>query len=183
MNIKNNFFLDYFSKINDRVNLVDINKLLFLKKKIKTLSNKNKIILVGNGGSASIANHVAVDLIKIAKKKALTLNEPNLITCFANDYGYEMWVVKALESYISKGDILILISSSGKSKNILNASFYAREKNIYTVTFSGFDKNNPLSKNGNLNFWVNSKNYNFIEMTHHIWLLSVVDFFNRKKDL
>ena len=79
--------------------------------------------------------------------------------------------------------IFILISSSGKSKNILNASFYARTKNIYTVTFSGFDKNNPLSKKGNLNFWVNSKNYNFIEMTHHIWLLSVVDFFNRKKDL
>ena len=81
----------------------------------------SKVILAGNGGSASIASHCSVDLTKNAGIKAINYNEADLITCFANDYGYERWVEKAIDFYADSKDVLILISSSGKSKNMLNA--------------------------------------------------------------
>ena len=88
----------------------------------------SRILLFGNGGSAAIASHVSVDMTKNIKVKAMNFNEADLITCFSNDYGYEKWIEKAIEFYGSKGDILILISSSGKSKNMLNACKAARRK-------------------------------------------------------
>ena len=80
-----------------------------------------------------------------------------------------------------KDDVIILISSSGKSKNIINAAKYAKKNNIYLVTLTGFKKNNPVSKLGNQNLWINSTEYNVIEMVHHIWLLSIVDLIQTKK--
>ena len=71
--------------------------------------------------------------------------------------------------------MVILISSSGKSQNLLNAAYKAKEMGIKIVTFTGFDEDNPLKKEGFLNFWVNSRAYNIIEMTHQIWLLAVCD--------
>ena len=87
-------------------------------------------MIFGNGGSAAIASHVSVDMTKNIKVKAMNFNEADLITCFSNDYGYEKWIEKAIEFYGNKGDILILISSSGKSKNMLNACKAARRKKI-----------------------------------------------------
>ena len=98
-----------------------------------------------------------------------------MLTCFSNDYGYENWVAKAIEFYADKGDLIILISSSGTSKNIINGARKAKKMNCHLVTFSGFRKNNALSKLGDYNFWVDSKSYNFIENTHQIWLLSIID--------
>jgi phosphoheptose isomerase len=103
-----------------------------------------------------------------------------LITCFANDYKYENWVVEAIKAYSSKKDLFILISSSGTSKNIVNAAQYCKKNNIDLITLSGFKKNNPLSQSGNINFHVESEDYNFIEMTHHIILVSIVDIFAKK---
>jgi D-sedoheptulose 7-phosphate isomerase len=133
-----------------------------------------------DGGSASIANHVATDLTKISKIRSITFNESNLITCFANDYGYENWVSKGIEKFSIPGDICILISSSGESKNIINAAKECRRKKIYLITLSGFKSNNPLRKLGNINLWVNSNHYNYIEMTHHIWLVSLADRLAKK---
>ena len=65
-----------------------------------------------------MASHVAVDLAKQGKIKTINFNEPDLITCFANDYGYEKWISKAIDFYGEQGDLIILISSSGNSKNI-----------------------------------------------------------------
>lgn len=135
-----------------------------------------KVIVVGNGGSAAMASHVAVDFVKAAKIRAINFNEADLITCFANDYGYEKWVVEALEAYADKGDVAILISSSGKSPNIVNGAKKAREMGLSVVTFSGFDRDNPLRTLGDVNLWADSSAYNAVEMTHHIWLLSIVDF-------
>ena len=73
-----------------------------------------------------------------------------------------------------------MVSSSGKSKNIVNAANYCKKKKIKVITFSGFSKNNPLKKIGDINFWCNSTSYNKIEMTHHIWLLMIVDYLNIK---
>ena len=151
-------------------NLADFKELIFEAK-----SNGNKIIFVGNGGSAAISSHCAVDMTKNAGIRAVNFNEADLITCFANDYGYENWVVKALEFYSNKGDLVVLISSSGSSQNMVNAAKVAKQLKLKIITFTGFDKKNPLNRLGDLNFWVNSRAYNVIEMTHHIWILSVVD--------
>ena len=135
-----------------------------------------KIILVGNGGSAAMASHVAVDFVKAASIRAINFNEADLITCFANDYGYENWVEKALEAYADSGDLAILISSSGKSQNILNAAEKANEMGLSVITVSGFLTDNPLRKLGDLNLWVDSTEYNIVEMTDHVWLVAIIDY-------
>lgn len=142
----------------------------------RTVACQKKVIVVGNGGSAAIASHIAIDLTHAANIRCISFNESSTITCFANDYGYEQWVVKALESYGDYGDLVILISSSGRSKNMLLAAEYAKKNNMQVVTFTGFDKNNPLSSAGEINFWVDSKSYNIVEMTHHVWLCMLVDY-------
>ena len=142
---------------------------------------KGKVYIVGNGGSASIASHVSVDFAKIARIKSSTFNNSNLITCFANDYGYENWVTEAIKAYMNVNDMIILISSSGTSKNIVNAAKYCKKNSIKLITLSGFKKNNPLSKCGNVNFHINSDQYNFIEMSHHIILVYLVDIFAKNK--
>ena len=173
------FLENYYHKLKELIT-TDKNhyrKIYLLKKIIlKAKSKKKKIIILGNGGSSSIASHFSVDLTKNAMIKCINFNEYDLITCFANDFGYENWMKKAIEYYAEKDDVCIFISSSGKSKNILNACKYIKRKKLCKiVTFSGFDINNTLKKQGILNFWVNSKVYNHVENIHQIWLLSLID--------
>ena len=94
----------------------------------KTIKKRGRIYIVGNGGSSSIASHVSVDFAKVSKVPSSTFNNTNLITCFANDYGYENWVTEAIKAYMESKDMIILISSSGKSKNIVNAAKYCKKK-------------------------------------------------------
>ncbi len=172
-----NFFNSYLNSFNKLTLDVDNSKLSEAANIILG-SNKlgKKIIVIGNGGSAAIASHLSVDFTKAAGIRAINFNESSLLTCFGNDYGYENWVKYALKFYADEGDVIILISSSGESKNILNGAKIAKLLNCKVITFSGFKKNNPLNSLGDLNFWVNSDNYNFIETTHQIWLLSIVDY-------
>ena len=150
---------------------------------VSVQKSKNKIMIFGNGGSAAIASHVSVDLTKNANIRCTNYNEADLITCFANDYGYERWIEKAIDFYADQNDVLILISSSGKSKNMINACKSARNKKISKIiTFTGHDKDNPLSKLGDINFWINSKAYNFVENTHQIWLLAICDLIIGKRE-
>jgi len=142
---------------------------------LNAAEKKKKLILIGNGGSAAIAGHVSIDLTKNAMVRAINFNEADLITCFTNDYGYEKWVEKAIEFYADTGDVIILISSSGKSKNIINGALKSKELGLKLITFSGFDANNPLRQTGDINFWLDSDVYNIVESTHQIWLLAVVD--------
>ena len=161
---------------------ISANQLNQTVKLIKHTVKKNgKVYIVGNGGSASIASHVSVDMAKIARIPSSTFNNSNLITCFANDYGYENWVTEAIKAYMQKNDFIILISNSGKSKNIVNAAKYCKKKSINLITLSGFKKNNPLSKYGKVNFHIESVQYNFVEMSHHIILVYLVDFFAKSK--
>ena len=175
------FFSHYTDSISELLKNVDTNLIKASVNLIaNTKKNKNKIYIVGNGGSSSIASHVSVDFAKVAKINCSTFNNANLITCFANDYKYENWVVEAIKAYSLEQDLFILISSSGTSKNIVNAAQYCKQKKINLITLSGFKKNNPLSQSGNINFHVESEEYNYIEMTHHIILLSIVDIFTKK---
>ena len=154
-----------------------LDQLVSLKERIIDINSKgSKILIFGNGGSAAIASHFSVDLTKNAKIRCMNFNEADLITCFANDYGFEEWIAKAVEFYGDEGDLLILISSSGNSANMLNAMKPAREKKFSDViTFSGFNEHNPLKESGDINFWIDSKAYNFVENIHQLWLLSIVD--------
>jgi len=144
---------------------------------IKAINSKgNKVLIFGNGGSAAISSHFSVDLTKNAGLRCVNFNEADLITCFANDYGFEHWVEKAIDFYGDEGDLLIIISSSGSSKNMLNGVRAARNgKFEAVVTLSGFDNNNPLCQLGDINLWVNSRAYNFVENIHQVWLLAIVD--------
>ena len=172
------YFKNYNKSIYNLLNDLDIS---LIDKSVELIQeckiNKGKTYIIGNGGSASIASHVSVDFAKVASVQSNTFNNANLITCFANDYGHENWIKEAIKAYTQKNDILILISSSGTSNNIINAAKYCNENNIPLITLSGFDKSNPLAKLGDVNIHINSNNYNYIEMSHHIILLSIVDIF------
>lgn len=176
------YFLNYFKKLNNLIDSCNYNDFLKITKMIKKIKKNNKkIILVGNGGSAAMASHLSVDFTKVCKIRAVNFNEADLITCFANDYGYPNWVKKAVEFYADKGDLLICISSSGRSPNIINAAKFAKRKGCNVVTLTGFEKANNLRGIGDINLWIDSKSYNHIEMTHHVWLLSIVDFIAKIK--
>ena len=176
------FFNRYFQTINKKVGQIELDKLEQIAGLIeKADSMRKKIILVGNGGSAAIASHASVDFTKGAGIRATNFNEADLLTCLANDYGYEHWVEKALEFYADPNDLVILISSSGRSPNILNGANQATRMGLVLITLSGFSAQNPLCNQGDVNLWVDSVDYNTIEITHLTWLLAVIDFLIEKK--
>ena len=168
---------EYFELYRTSLFETDVNeKLVELKEKfVATHKAGKKVIFIGNGGSAAMASHCAVDITKNAGVRCINFNAADLITCFANDFGYDKCYAKALEYYADAGDVVVLISCSGRSPNILRAAEYAKEKGFFVTTFTGFSADNPLTSQGNLNFCVNSRAYNVIEMTHHMWILSVCD--------
>ena len=171
----NKYLEDFSTLIKPNKNIVS--KIISVRDvMVSAHKSKNKIMIFGNGGSAAIASHVSVDLTKNAGIRCINFNESDLITCFANDYGYEHWVEKAVEFYGDKGDVFIAISSSGSSKNILNGCRAARENNFsMVITLSGMQAENPLRQLGDINLWVNSMAYNHIENVHQVWLLTLVD--------
>ena len=123
-------YLNNFSKIIKIDEDILSNILRFKKILLEVKKKGKKILIFGNGGSAAMASHFSVDLTKNAKIRCNNYNEADLITCFSNDFGYERWVGMAIKYYGNKGDVLIVISSSGKSKNMINACIAARKKKI-----------------------------------------------------
>jgi len=135
----------------------------------------NKIIIIGNGGSASIASHIATDFLKNLKIPALAFNDASLLTCLSNDLGYEQVFSTPIGILAKKNDILFVISSSGKSKNILNAVIEAKKKGCFVISLSGFSLRNPLKIMGNVNFYVPSSSYGAVEMAHLAICHAIVD--------
>jgi D-sedoheptulose 7-phosphate isomerase len=176
MNDKNfiQTYFDIFQKKALNPNIYE--KIIILKNIIlETKKKKGRVILIGNGGSAAIASHVSVDLNKVVGIKSINFNEYDLITCLSNDYGYENWVSKALEYHIENNDLIIIISSSGNSQNLVNAAKFVRRKKNKLVTLTGFSKTNKLNKYSSLSLWIDSKSYNIIENAHQLWLTLVCD--------
>ena len=126
-----------------------------------------KLIFIGNGGSAAISSHLATDFWKNGGIKALAFNDSSLLTCIGNDYGYEHLFAKPILMFADPGDILMAISSSGRSPNILNGVKAAREKNCQVITFSGFYPHSPLRSLGDLNYYVPAEAYGPVEVLHH----------------
>lgn len=134
-----------------------------------------KIIFIGNGGSAAISSHMAVDFWKNGGMKAISFNDGPQLTCIGNDYGYKHVFEKPIEMFADSGDVLIAISSSGRSENILLGVKAAGLKGCRTITLSGFDENNPLSSMGEFNFYVPSKSYGPVEVIHHSICHCIID--------
>ena len=180
----NHFLNQYnrkFLKLASLDNFITIKLINLLKIVKKIKKNNKKIIIVGNGGSAAIASHFSVDMTKVGEVRSINFNESDLLTCFANDYGYENWVKQALKFYADDGDLVILISASGNSKNMINAAKYIKKSKKTLITLTGFNGKNLLSKYGKINFIVHSTNYNIIENIHQYWLLLLVDLMAKLK--
>jgi len=136
----------------------------------------DKLIFVGNGGSAAIASHMATDYSKNGGVRALALNDSSMLTCLGNDLGYERVFAKQVELYARRGDLVIAISSSGRSANILNAVDAALAAGCAVATLSGFTPDNPLRRKGEWNFFVASDRYGFVEIGHLTICHAVLDF-------
>ncbi len=136
----------------------------------------NKLIFVGNGGSAAIASHMATDYSKNGGVRALALNDASMLTCLGNDLGYDRVFAKQIELHARRGDLVIAISSSGRSSNILNAVEAAAAAGCTLATMSGFTPDNPLRRKGAWNFYVASDRYGFVEIGHLTICHAVLDF-------
>ena len=142
---------------------------------LRTKERQGIVYVVGNGGSAGIASHFCIDLLNTLAIPASTLVDSSVMTCMANDYGYEHVFDIPLRTLLKPADLLVAISSSGQSPNILNAVQTAIEKDSDVITFSGFAENNPLRTLGALNFWLSSRDYGLVEMGHFFLLHTLVD--------
>ncbi len=166
--------INWLSDLDDAIGNISIS-IVDIEMMRKICSAGGKIIFIGNGGSASIASHMAEDYSKNGKLRAIAFNDASLLTCMANDYGYENMFSQALDIYADPGDMLIAISSSGKSPNIINACKKAKEMGLKIVTLSGFSPDNPLRKLGDSNHWVSSDSYGIVEITHLAILHGMLD--------
>ncbi len=172
------FLTDYFARLQEANALGDslMDKVAATRDAFTAAKEAGgKVAIVGNGGSAGIAAHIAIDLAKNGRVPAVCFNDAAQITCLANDYGFENWLAHAVRMNLRKGDVLVAISSSGKSPNILNAVGAARDLGLSVVTLSGFLPDNPLRALGDINFWADSRAYNIVETVHQFWLMSVID--------
>ncbi len=146
------------------------------------VASGQKIIFIGNGGSAAISSHMAIDFWKNGGMRAVSFNDGPLLTCIGNDYGYRHVFEKPIEMFAEQGDVLVAISSSGKSENILLGVRAAKLKGCRIITLSGFDENNPLSSSGEINFYVPSKSYGPVEVLHHSICHCMIDTIMRVKN-
>jgi D-sedoheptulose 7-phosphate isomerase len=138
-----------------------------VRRLIDTGKAAGKVVLIGNGGSASIAGHMEMDLCNRARIRASVFNDPPVLTALANDLGYDRAFERMVALWVEPGDCLVAISSSGASQNILRGVHEARRNQCHVVTLSGFKPDNPLRSLGDVNFYVASDEYGEVEVAHH----------------
>jgi D-sedoheptulose 7-phosphate isomerase len=126
----------------------------------------NKLIFIGNGGSQGMSSHLAIDYSKNGGLRALAFTDAAALTCLGNDLGYENVFAKQIDFHARSGDLVIATSSSGNSPNIINGVSAARNRGCHVVTFSGFKDDNKLRRLGDVNFYVSSLQYGFVEIAH-----------------
>jgi D-sedoheptulose 7-phosphate isomerase len=140
----------------------------------KAIDDYQNIIILGNGGSSAIASHISQDYTKKLKKKSFTFSDSSRLTCYANDYGYEYAYSQFLSEFATQDTLVILISSSGNSQNIINCAKWCEDNKVSTVSLTGFSEQNTLKnmnmKNRIINYWVDSDDYGIVECVHMIFL-------------
>lgn len=141
---------------------------------LKIKRNRRSVFLIGNGASASMASHMAADLAKNAKLHTEVFSDLSLITAISNDMGFENVFSEPLSRRCCRGDMLVAISSSGESVNVLKAVKLAKSKGLKIVTFSAMSECNTLRKQGIINFYVPAMTYGNAESCHavllHYWM-------------
>lgn len=137
--------------------------------------NGKYVFFIGNGGSAAIAGHMTADFMKNGGMKTYSLYDNSVTTCMGNDYGYEFVFSRPLDMLMNSGDLLVAISSSGNSENIVNAVKTARKKGGKVITFSGFKEDNRIKGMGDINLYVPMEHYGIVESIHNLILQHVVD--------
>ena len=143
-------------------------------------NDDGQIFFIGNGGSAGISSHMAIDYTKNGKLRSRALTDGSALTCIGNDIGFDSIFSEQLIFYSKPNDLLIAISSSGNSKDIINAVNYAKLNKLKVVTFSGFKADNNLRALGDINFYVNSMEYGTVEIGHSLLLHAALDIHNYK---
>lgn len=159
----------------------DKNTIKSLKEATAYIQQFKRIFFIGNGGSNAICSHMMEDYAKIGGFQTYSFSDPALITCFANDYGYENAMEEWLKIYLSETDLLIAISSSGNSMNINNAINYANNIGAGTIALSGFKADNKLHQKGKLNFYIPVENYGIVECFHQVILHVIIDTIHASK--
>lgn len=145
---------------------------------LKIRKEKKSIAFIGNGGSAAIAIHMTSDFLKNGKMKTISFYNPATLTCLGNDFSYEDVFSKQVENIMREGDMLIAISSSGRSANIVKAIEAAHEKNVEVLSFTGFDKDNTSRIKSDISLYVPSYEYGIVESIHNLILQEIVDKMN-----
>ena len=135
-----------------------------------THERDGSLYLIGNGGSAGMASHMAADAAKNGRLRALAFNDPALLTATGNDTTYDQVFSLPLERFARTGDLLIAISSSGNSPNIVRALEVARDLDVGTVTLSAMGADNRARALGDLNFYVPLPRYGWAESAHQVIL-------------
>ena len=133
---------------------------------LSTGAASRKIMLAGNGGSAAIVSHMQNDICKAVGVRGMVFTEQPLLTALTNDDGYEAAFERPVQLWAEPGDLMITVSSSGKSVNLLRAARAALDKDCLLITLTGFDPDNPLRQMGDLNFYVRSDVYGYVETAH-----------------
>jgi D-sedoheptulose 7-phosphate isomerase len=139
--------------------------------------SNNKCMLIGNGGSAAIAAHMQNDLLKACQIRSLVHTESSILTALTNDNGYETAFEQQIQLWADPGDLLIAISSSGQSENILRACGAAQRNGVSVITLSGFSGSNTLRQLGEINFHIPSEHYGTVELCHSILCHYMTDTF------
>lgn len=144
-------------------------------------NEKGIVYVIGNGGSAGIASHFCIDLLKSLHIPAQTLYDLSVMSCISNDLGYEYVFSYPLSLLLKPNDLLVAISSSGKSANILNGVKSAQNKGVKIITLTGFEAYNPLRREGDLNFWIDRSDYGLVETGHSFLLHTLIDLWKPAK--
>ena len=134
-----------------------------------------QLFFIGNGGSSAIASHMTADFMKNGGMKTYSLYDNAVTTCMGNDYGYEHIFSKPMEFLIREGDLVVVISSSGNSLNVINAIEIAKKNKAAVMTFTGFDSDNKAKQMGDINVYVPCKKYGIVESIHNLILQQIVD--------
>ena len=141
----------------------------------------HKLMFIGNGASAAISSHMSTDFWKSCSIRAVAFIDSSLLTCLGSDFGYEYIFEKSIGMFADRGDILVAISSSGKSENILRGVNSARSKECSVITLSGFKEDNPLASAGDFNFYVPAQKYGPVEVIHHSICHCILDAIDKHK--
>lgn len=178
--------MNYWSELQDLMNRLECDlhgefipyeeiNTRIVEKITEMRSAGKRLYFVGNGGSAGIAVHMVSDFLKNGRIRTGDLYGVATTTCLANDYGYENVFAKQLSWQMDAGDGLVAISCSGESENILKAVEAARRKDCYILTLTGFEKDNYLRAQGDMNIYVPSSSYGKVESIHNAILQRILD--------